>query len=160
MKKVLIALCVSLVVSVTAKSQTEKGTWLLGGNVLYSSVNGNSSFALSPKMGIFVINNLALGAQLNLNIDDDFTSWAVGPFARYYFGKNEHGKPFLGASLNIGGSNDGLDDTDVGFGVEGGYALFLNKSIALDFGINYYRIEGIDMIGVGAGFQIHFKKGK
>lgn len=66
------------------------------------------------------------------------------------------GKPFLGANVNIAGAED--VDSDFGFGAEAGYALFLNKSVALEFGVNYNRMNDFDVIGVGVGFQIHFRK--
>ena len=155
MRRIVIALGCMLSLSF-ANAQTEKGTLLLGGNATYTNVENTSTFMLSPKIGVFVADNLAIGGQGSLFTSDGFTSWSVGPFARYYFGKNMKGKPFVGA--NVGISDMENADSEFGFGAEAGYALFLNKSVALEFGVNYNRMDDIDVIGVGVGFQIHFKK--
>jgi hypothetical protein len=50
-------------------------------------------------------------------------------------------------------------DTEVGFGIGAGYALFINRSVALEFGANYTKAGDSDGIfGIGIGFQIHYKK--
>jgi hypothetical protein len=156
MKRIVLAFFGLAIMSAAANAQTEKGTVLLGGDVAFTSVESTSAFSLAPNVGFFVANNFAVGGQFSLYTSEGYTSWGVGPFARYYFSKNQNGKPFVGASLLIGGDDN--TDTQVGFGAKAGYALFLNKSIALEFGLTYNRLEGVDMIGIGAGFQIHFKK--
>ncbi len=158
MKRILLASFSLILVSTASIAQTEKGTWLLGGTVAFNTAEGNSMFNLSPNLGIFVADNFAAGGEFSLFTTSGYTSWAVGPFARYYFTQNPAGKPFIGASLNIGGDDN--SDTQVGFGARAGYALFLNKSIALEFGASYRRMESSDMFGLGAGFQIHFNRKK
>lgn len=156
MKRIVLAFLGLAIMSEAANAQTEKGTVLLGGEVAFTSIESTSMFNLAPNVGFFVADNFAVGGQFSFFTSEGYTSWGVGPFARYYFSKNTSGKPFVGANLNIGGDDN--TDTQVGFGAKAGYALFLNKSIALEFGVSYNRTEGIDMIGVGAGFQIHFKR--
>ena len=158
MKKVLFAFGITLLSVITTHAQTEKGTLLLGGDVTFSSIDGNSNLTVRPNIGVFVAQNFAIGGRGYLYTGDGFTSWRVGPFARYYFTKNAKGKPFVGAQVSIGGTDD--SDTEFGFGGSAGYAIFLNQSIALEFAINYERLNEMDGIAIGAGFQIHLGKKK
>lgn len=156
MKKFFVSSCLLFVFAVAANAQTEKGTLLLGGNVTFTSIESTSSFTAAPNIGVFVINNLAVGAEASFFTSEGYNAWAVGPFARYYFGNTTTGKPFVAAGLNIGGGKD--MDTETGFGAQAGYALFLNKSVALELAANYKRMSGVNVYGAGVGFQIHFKK--
>jgi len=154
-KKIVLALSCLLVMNLASQAQTEKNTWLLGGSASFTSSEGNSSFTLMPNVGYFVAENIAVGGKFSLFTMEDYTSWGIGPFARYYFTKNTGGKPFLGAGVNFAGAEG---ESNVGFTAEAGYAIFLNKSIALELGVNYNRVESMDMINIGAGFQIHLRK--
>jgi hypothetical protein len=155
MKKVVLA-CSFFLSAFAVTAQTEKNTLLLGGNISFNNTEKVNSFTANPNLGVFVVNNLAVGGELSLFTSEGYTSWGVGPFARYYFGKQTSGKPYIGASALVGGA-DG-SDTEVGFGAHAGYAFFLNKSIALQLGVQYNRMAEMDNFGIGAGFQIHFKK--
>ena len=158
MKKLLIVFGITLISAITVHAQTEKGTLLLGGDVTFSSTEGNSQFEARPNIGVFVANNFAVGGQAYLFTSDGFTSWRVGPFARYYFTQSMKGKPFVAARAGIGGTDD--EDAKVGFGASAGYAIFLNRSIALELGVHYDHLNEMDAISIGAGFQIHLKKQK
>jgi hypothetical protein len=141
----------------SVNAQTEKGTLLLGGDISFQTSDGNSLFTAKPNVGFFVANNFAIGGQFTLFAGDGFTSWALGPFVRGYFAGSEKGKFYGQLGLNVGGATG--TDTEVGFGVAAGYAIFLNRSIAIDLGLSYDKTgdnEGI--FGIGAGFQIHFKR--
>lgn len=138
-------------------AQTEKGTYLLGGNATFQTSDGSSAFSLSPNLGYFFIDNFAAGMRLNLYFTDDNNAYAIGPFARYYFGGNATGKFFGQASLNIGGGKN--SDTELGVGIGAGYAFFLNKSVALEAAANYDKTgESKGLFTIGVGFQIHLKK--
>jgi opacity protein-like surface antigen len=158
MKKIFFAFGVALLSVITTHAQTEKGTLLLGGDVSFNSTDGNSQFVARPNIGVFVANNFAIGGQGYLFTGDGFTSWRVGPFARYYFTQSTKGKPFVGADVSVGGTDD--SDTEFGFGARAGYAIFLNQSIALELGVSYERLNEMDGISIGAGFQIHLKRKK
>lgn len=143
----------------SANAQTEKGTLLLGGNVSFQTSDGISYFSAAPNVGFFIANNLAIGVRGNLLTGESYTAWAVGPFVRGYFAGSEKGKLFAEGGVNVGGVTD--EDTEVGFGLGAGYALFLNKSVALEFGANYAKTGSAEGIfGLGIGFQIHFKNRK
>ena len=157
MKKVFLVASILVAGFISANAQTEKKTVMLGGNITFQTSDGESVFAAAPNVGFFVANNIAVGGRFSIVTSEGYTAWGVGPFVRGYFAGSDKGKFFAEASGNVGGVTD--SDTEVGFGAGAGYALFLNKSIALEFGANYNKLgdaEGI--FGVGIGFQIHFKR--
>lgn len=156
MKKLLFVVLLIAACS-TVNAQTEKGTYLLGGNAIFQSTSGGSSFSMSPNVGYFIVKNVALGARANLFVGENYNSWLFGPFGRFYFGDQPNGKFFGQASVNVGGAKN--TDTELGFGIGAGYALFLNQSIALEFAANYDKIgDSKGLFGLGVGFQIHLKK--
>jgi opacity protein-like surface antigen len=157
MKKAIFIAAFILIGFINVNAQTEKGTFLLGGDISFQTSGGASVFAATPNVGVFAWNNVALGAQLAILASDGYSAWAIGPFVRGYFAGSEKGKFFGQFGINVGGSDDA--DTEVGFGLGAGYAVFLNKSVALEFGASYNKTGDIDGIfGLGVGFQIHFKK--
>ena len=86
-----------MVLTIAGFSQTEKGSWLLGGNIGYSSNHqsetGSSStysiFTLNPKFGFFPVNNFAVilntdyVSESSGNFNDH--NLMIGPAVRYYF---------------------------------------------------------------------------
>src|SRR4051794_36285964 len=108
MKKIALPILACLI-AVLANAQFKQGTMLVGGSFGISivtdknktdnvtTVNGTTtSFALSPQFGYFVIDNLAIGGNLDLELSrykqkagNDFNStgsqFSFGPFIRYYF---------------------------------------------------------------------------
>lgn len=156
MKKILLVMLM-IAGFTAARSQTEKGTYLLGGNALFQSTKGGSNFTMSPNIGYFIAKDVAVGARASLYVGDGYNSWLIGPFGRYYFADQGNGNFFGQASVNVGGAKD--TDTEFGYGVGAGYALFLNKSVALEFAANYDKIgDNKGLFGIGVGFQIHLKK--
>lgn len=140
-----------------ANAQTEKGTYLLGGNATFQTADGYSIFLVNPSGGYFFKDNFAAGANIYLLFADGVNSYSVGPFARYYFGKNPTGKFFGNVGLGIGKSTG--PDLNLSYGLGAGYAIFLNKSIALEASANYRReIDYGGLLGINIGFQIHLKK--
>src|SRR6187549_3556586 len=96
MKKLIIALFM-LFTSAATHAQFNKGRMLVGGQVSfnnseYSQVNA-TTFSLTPQFGYFVINNFAVGAGINYDVQKNksdnysyFTnSLQFQPFVRYYF---------------------------------------------------------------------------
>jgi opacity protein-like surface antigen len=157
MKKLIFITAFLIAGFTSVNAQTEKGTLLLGGAISFQAAEGASIFTATPSVGVFAWNNVAIGAQFTLFTGDGFSAWALGPFVKAYFGGSEKGKFFGQFGLNVGGGDN--VDTEVGFGIGAGYAIFLNKSIAIDIGASYNRAGDTDGIfALGAGFQIHFKK--
>lgn len=157
MRKIFFVLILLIAGITGVNAQTEKGTFLLGGGLSFQASGGSSVFTANPNFGIFVANNIAAGAQFTLLTADGYSAWALGPFARAYFAGSEKGKFFGQGSINIGGADD--SDVQLGAGLGAGYAIFLNKSIALEMGVNYSKTgEAEGIFGLGVGFQIHFRK--
>ncbi len=158
MKKIFSILLLFFAFSEATSAQTEKGNLMLGGNLSFQAVSGNSSFITNANIGYFLKNNVAVGGQLSLYVTNGYNSWGIGPFVRGYFLGNEKGKLFGQGSFSIGGAKN--SDVGFGFGVGAGYAVFLNKSIAVEFGTFYNRIANaqVGVFLINAGFQIHFKK--
>lgn len=164
MKKLLFSLALVAGLGFVANAQTEKSTLLLGGGVGFSStsISGGGSqsvFTLSPNVGYFFTDNFAAGAQFTLASSSGTTIWSLAPFVRGYFTDNAKGKPFAQVGVGFGGVSGG-GGTSTSFLGKAGYALFLNKSVALELAADLQTQTGATVFGVGAGFQIHFGKGK
>ena len=101
----------------SVSAQTEKGNFLLGGNLaninLGITEGLGSSFSITPNAGYFVADGFAVGASLPIsrsgNSYDGFggtyknssTSIGVGAFARYYFKVGDPLSFFAGLGLGI-----------------------------------------------------------
>lgn len=184
-----------------ANAQIEKGTLLIEGktglgfnNVSTQLKKGNesidgpkiSTFNISPNVGYFVSNNLAIGLELNyLSITTKSKSYmgygltdekeskntlTLLPNLTYYFPTASNLKPYIGTGIGVGIVTEKDwegKETASGFawGVKGGAVYMLNNSIALNLGLNYGQlsIEKYDMdnkigtFGANAGISIFFK---
>jgi hypothetical protein len=160
----------------TAYAQTPltKGRGLLSGSIGYHSdkTGGQQQtdlFSLSPTIGYFIADNLALGVNGDLQIQGDNsyyqgqTIYSVGPFARYYHfvgGSDKfalYGQGSLGYrhySNNSDGRNQGYIGITPGlaffpiprFGLEASlrglsYATDFDKSHVFDFGFSLQYIQ-------------------
>jgi hypothetical protein len=176
MKNIITAACIF--VSVSAWAQIPKGTSTVGGLVGFSydkqtqpSAFGKSTTTttmayIQPGYGIFVIDNLCVGANLNVLVsgstfkspyygNNELKSTSrgltVGPFVRYYLPATEKLYGVFGAGYSWGQSKaegeyfDVEDDlvtvtyktgTSV-FDVSAGIAYFLNPNAALEATIGY-----------------------
>jgi outer membrane protein len=179
MKKIFFS-SVLLVFVFTGFCQTQKGSWLLGGNIEYSSIsskeNGNGSgstsvFQFNPKAGLFVVNNFAviLNTTYTSLSGDGFSdhNLSIGPAVRYYFPGSEKLKFFVGAGMGFGSSSD-THNTSYQF--EAGPAIFITPSVALEVTLNYesatatasqsdYKLTQ-SKFGGGIGFMIYLGKHK
>ncbi|MBL7745505.1 MAG: hypothetical protein JNN00_18690 [Chitinophagaceae bacterium] len=159
MRKLLALVCIAmLMANCDLKAQTERGTLMLGGSASLQATEDASVFLFNPNFGVLAANNFAVGLQASILSSEGYSQWALGPFARLYFGKNDKGKLFGQGSVSINGG-DG-SDVFLGAGLTGGYAVFLNQSIAVELSVSYFRIDDSGLVIAGAGFQIHFKKQK
>lgn len=161
MKKVFLFAAFTALTSLSF-AQTSKSTWLLGGGASFASIKpdvGDSKtyINLAPRAGYFVMDNLALGAELSYSkLGDDEGSTMVGPFVRYYFTSLGSNAKLFGQAEAAFGSTAGTSTT--AFGVHAGVAYFLNNSIALEGALGYDNNTTLktSTIGVNVGFQIHF----
>jgi hypothetical protein len=177
MKKVFLIAALSAI-SFAGFSQTSKGTWLVGGTAGFtSSKYGDakmSSINFSPNAGYFLINNLAVGLDVQVGSEtsnsgvsgaSDYktSSTFFGPNVRYYFtslGKNA--KLFGSGQYAFGSTKDGSDKISAtAWGLSAGPAFFLNKNVALEVTVGYSSAKVKDdtnstnSFGIRAGFQIH-----
>ncbi|MCU0449090.1 MAG: porin family protein [Bernardetiaceae bacterium] len=181
MKKILFALVICIGLGQMAHAQTAKGQWLAGGG-LSMSVNrttiGNSipsrnfGFSLSPRVGYFAFNRLAVGlsapvsysrSQFDASITT-FSTLTANAFARYYF-QSAKWAPFaqgeLGYSrrrINMSGPPFGgaLDaDSQVNYSLGLGLAYFVAPQVAIEGILNY----GSNRNFSGDGNQLDFQVG-
>ena len=195
MKKTLFSILAFFALS-TAFAQFEQGRMLVGGDVGFSSITAKgksgsttvtygktTTFSLSPKFGYFIIDNLAIGGELEAAVsnykDDDgedeskFSQISIGPFARYYFDPGV----FVHAGFGFGSAKEkdtfgsGTDETKYGltkFDVGVGYAVFLNDNVAIEpmlgYGTSSLKNKDNDSksidsgIYLSVGFQIYLSK--
>jgi len=155
-KSILFTVVILSFVAIKGQSQTKKGTWLLGGSASYVTSDGNSALQINPNLGYFVANNFALGLNVGYTRLEDFSIYQFGPGLRLYFGNSNSGKLFLHGGANILTNSD-FSDPLYGYIGRLGYAVFLNRSIALEIGLGYEKFEDSDAVfGSNFGFQIHF----
>lgn len=175
-----------LFLSVHLNAQTNKRNFMVGGNLLTSSVSfqeGNTGYdgALQPKIGYFIENNVAIGlsAELGVNVvKSNLTmNYGLTPFARIYIGKStideipSRVKFYMEAGAGFGGRNSRfkeLDGTKTNVTTNGGVFyigpgidFFLNKNVALELGTEYRYIGGtphLNRVGINLGFQVFLSK--
>lgn len=185
MKKILYTIMlVSLVAS--ANAQTSKRSYMIGANLLSTSVNfqnDNTGYdlAMQPKIGYFLNENLVIGlsAELGVNVVQSNTTMNYGltPFARIFIGKeNINDIPrrmmfFIEAGAGFGGRNSRFKNADgsktnvttngailyAGPGVD----MFLTRNVALELGAEYRHIGGspeVSRVGINLGFQVFLSK--
>jgi hypothetical protein len=185
-----------LFLSFSAKSQLTKGNWLVGGNGSLYSYNESytapnvtftgkyASIDLSASVGYFFLDKLSAGLRPYLSTfkgessggatPNDF-KFAVGPFVRYYFLKEEHQFNILtDVSYQIGvNQGKGGDNPKGKFNVLSamvGTELFFNSSVGLELLLGYRnQIATFDNspsaytsnrkgFQTSIGFQFHFEK--
>jgi opacity protein-like surface antigen len=150
------------------KSQTEKGTFLLGGNASFQSIDEQSILTISPNIGYFFANKFVVGLNAGLTTSENSSVFSLGPNLRRYFLTSEKGSLFALAGLNYFNVNiNDNSESDTGFNIGAGYAVFLNPSVALELGANYSKLgfsqssvsgSNVGVFSINVGFQIHFKK--
>lgn len=163
MKKITV-LAIMLFASVGAFAQFNQGRMLIGGSLEFQTTtnktkfDGNTTtngkqtvFSLQPQFGYFIIDNLAIGAGLNVSLskykvdDGDFKSTSTvflfEPMARYYLpqGIFFQGQFGIGSGKYESGTGNMNEDefTRSSFALGAGYAIFLNDNIAIEPIIGY-----------------------
>lgn len=167
-----------------ALAQTEKGAKYLGlglGDLTYQRIEKNNSFlsaALFPAVGVFVVDNLLAGANLELGYErrhfsNQFgdaryrrTSFGVTPFLRYYLLRGERHKLFGQASagytwarIDNAGYVENYTPRYMTAGAAVGYNYFLTPTAALEATAGYtHRDNGpapaTNGLDIRAGFAI------
>lgn len=166
---------IALMVVVISNAQTEQGDWLVGGNFRLNTADKNTEIAFNPNAGYFFAENFALGANLSLNSsksgNNKFTSFGIGPFARYYFTtQNETIRPIVHGSFNYLSTKNKIGNissstnTGTNFFIGGGAAAFISNSVSIDALMGYDRTKYKNFDGSGGfafniGFQVYINKG-
>ncbi|WP_207510865.1 outer membrane beta-barrel protein [Longitalea luteola] len=175
MKKVLFAAFL-LVSSNAIFAQVNKGQWLAGGNISFtSSKHGdnddskNTHFEIRPNAGYFFIDKLAGGLRLSYISDKDkgddeaTTAFTLAPFARYYFlDAAQKVNVFADASYGFGSAGAGEKESLNYWEIMAGPAVFLSPNTALELAVGYkswggdiYGDDRMNQFGVNIGFQVH-----
>jgi hypothetical protein len=140
MKKSLLSVVAFFVFALAASAQTEKGSWLVGGNLGLNTAKNNTEISISPSAGYFFLHNFAAGINFDYSYSkvsySKVTQLGVGPFARYYFGTMNI-RPFADAELSYESqkTKDPASVTTVNgssFFVGGGLAAFINRNVSVE----------------------------
>lgn len=170
-------------ISFAANSQITKGNWMLGGNISYTSTrynrtnfgnpHTNYNLHLSPSIGYFFINKLAVGFKAGINKSGDklnkvfSTDFNLGPYFRYYLLASEKQVNVLTETAYLYGYNLTTNSEKFfknTFFFSVGPVIYLNNSVGLEFLVNYstYKysiVEGSNnTLRFSMGLQIHFEK--
>ena len=173
MKKVLLSALLVGFVSVL-NAQTQKNDWMVGGNFRLNTADNSTEISFTPNAGLFVVDNLAVGANVSFsyekNVNNKYTTFGVGPFARYYFTTESQAvRPIVHGSFNyisrkttvnnITSTNNGTN-----YFLGGGAAAFISPTVSIDalMGYNHSKFSNSDGNGGFAfniGFQVYINKG-
>lgn len=170
MKKVLAVLAISAASIFQANAQTDKGDWIVGGNLNLSTPSNSTYFSFSPQASYFVMDNLAIGGAVDYafskNGGTKNNQFTIGPSARYYFNlKEDNIKPLVHAGFGFGSYATKTGSTKISTNVTsanigGGLAYFINRSVAVE-GIVAYTTRKVkdipadDGLNFNIGFRIH-----
>lgn len=158
--------------NVLASGYNKNHSSTLYSNPSYNGLELTNTFfsgSISPFAGKFLVNNFLAGVGLSASVsnfktiskDESYHStqksqgYGVAALTKYFFGDGLNGKPFLELSLNAGigpskfeaetlSSNYESTSTlkNLGASFSGGYAIFLNDSFILSFGVGYNISRG------------------
>lgn len=177
MKKTILFIFFFFIFHFFSYAQIEKSFWMLGGEARFSSFHSSqeggydnprgNGFAISPNIGYFINDNLAIGAKIDLLVTNGGTGIGGGPFLRYYFLDNKkilnfflEGRAGYGYAFPKT-SNDRY--TSYSYGFKGGPVIFLNENIGLELVCDYSIGKAIqekintDNFYTTIGLQIHLK---
>ncbi|MCL8006597.1 hypothetical protein [Gelidibacter japonicus] len=168
-----------MTLTLSLNAQITKGNWLVGGDIAFSynkskpesSVNFKTyNINLSPNVGYFFWNNLALGLRTDFTHSytktdsgtSKFDRFLLSPFAKYYFlNESKIVNPFIESSYRFSLINE---NNSKEFSAKGGIAIFLNSSVALEISLNYLNsitndsFVGSQTVLIGIGIQVHLEK--
>ncbi|UFH55732.1 hypothetical protein [Spirosoma sp. KNUC1025] len=149
MKKALLISAFVLIALSTVMAQTEKGRRLAGvqvGNIVIPTSGGSGTIiGLQPAYGWFVSDGLVVGAGIPIfyvgSGGTNITQIGISPFLRYYIGSSQI-KPFFGGSVgvintSVSSNNSSSSSADALYGLTGGVAFFINRSVSFDFALTY-----------------------
>lgn len=163
MKKITI-LFIAMCTTFGVYAQFNQGRMMIGGSVAFNAVTNKyksdgttittgkqTSFSLAPQFGYFVIDNLAVGAALELGLskykdeDSDYesnsTSIQIQPIVRYYLPQGIFFQGQFGFGTGKDKTDNGNIDEDkyniTSWGLSAGYAYFLNDNVSIEPQLGY-----------------------
>ncbi len=166
----------------TSNAQTQKGNVMWGASVSnigldFQKGNTGFSFDLTPKIGYFIKDDLAVGPEvligLNTNSGSTVFNYGIGGFGRYFLspsGTTSVGKGsrwFLEANAGLTGTNvkikgsSSSNTNGVGIGFGPGLSYFVTDRIALEgllkynLGVGFGNSTTTNRLNLGIGFQIY-----
>lgn len=172
MKRNVCILLAFLALGMTASAQTEKGSWLIGGNLRLNTASQNTQITVNPSAGYFFINNFAAGINVDVSYskfgENKTTTLGAGPFARYYFGTMNI-RPLVEGDLNFTSNKTSNSSTTTGsvtengtgFFLGGGLAAFINRNVAVEglAGYDHTSVNGgSGGFALKIGFQVYLTK--
>jgi len=199
MKKILLAGAVALFG--LSNAQMTKGDWVFSGNTglgfnsidTKTKVEGQtydgakvSTFSVTPSVGYFVIDKLAVGIDLgftNLTTKEDgdkttISSFSVMPTATYYFANSSKLVPFLGAGIGyasnktketFAGTSTEYTADGLAWKVKGGVTYMATQSFGINLGVSFDQFANketyfateykntVNTFGVNVGFSYFIK---
>lgn len=199
MKKLLLAGAVALFG--LSNAQMTKGDWVFSGNtgLGFNSIDTNtkvegqtydgakvSTFSVTPSVGYFVIDKLAVGIDLgftNLTTKEDgdkttISSFSVMPTATYYFANSSKLVPFLGAGIGyasnktketFAGTSTEYTADGLAWKVKGGVTYMATQSLGINLGVSFDQFANketyfateykntVNTFGVNVGFSYFIK---
>lgn len=158
-------------IAAIASAQTDKEDWMVGGTFNLNTSDNSTQISLSPSAGLFIIRNLALGANVKLSYSKEGlvkqSVFGVGPFVRYYF-TSANIRPiiqgnfnFLSAKTKVSGTSSTNNGTN--FFLGGGAAIFISDHVSLDAVLgydhnDYNNLPGNGGFAMNVGFQVYLHK--
>ncbi|WP_299885694.1 outer membrane beta-barrel protein [uncultured Lacinutrix sp.] len=165
----------------SSKGGFEKGDVFISGSVGFGSESQaddkTNGFTIAPRVGFFVSENIAVGAQLSYGsftdetkvadttIEDKDTTFGAGVFGRYYFTPDSQFSIFGELAAGISSTKNEQTGVDVdaksnGFniGIAPGISYFVSNNIALEasFGVLGYSSDKADFDGAEARNNFNF----
>lgn len=124
-------------------------------------------FDVTPKVGWFVQDNIALGAYVDFGLQTaknagTSINYGIGPFARYYSGSDvevlNHGRIFGEVAAGIGGLNPAVGGNTNGFDFSfgPGFAYFITPNIGLETLLKYNGLTGFGNDGYQHKLNLSF----
>lgn len=163
--KITLLLLFYFVVISTCSAQITRGTTFVGGSGFYSRQIyesnpdpnfsyklSTSSFNLNPKVGYFIADNITVGLGINYNqskskakgnginepTDNQYHSFGITPFGRYYKMLGERAGFFGQLTVSFASGKDESEDfttrkySSVGAGVAPGFVFFATPKIGIE----------------------------
>jgi outer membrane protein len=158
MKKLVLLL--SITFSLSSFAQIEKP--ITKGNKIISGAGSIESFhsrsgdfgyntfnlSISPGVGYFIIDNLAIGLNTNFSITSQggygLYTLGLAPYGRYYFKNGFFVNAELGYNLLHGLKENRIKQKEYSIIPGIGYAIFLNPKVSFEPSLNYRHVNGPD----------------